>query len=487
MGVPIIPTRNALQTTLAGSLSAGETGSFTTADDFSSYLSGASATRPFWVVVDRVDANGTATPSTREYIKVTGISGTTLSGLTRGQGGSTGQSHNAGAVVELVPDVDTFNAFIDAFLEEHSSSGSHSFSGTLSIAGEDTGAAELRLAEDTDNGTNYMGIKAPAAVTTSTTLTLPNGDGTSGQTLLTNGSGTLSWGAGGLISTTQYAPVGFLINGRITPSVASNNLTVAVKGMDGNDPSASNPVYIRIGNTVRAITAALSVTKNAGTNWFDSGSASLATKEVDYFVYIGYNDTDGVVIGFARIPFARTYGDFSATTTNEKYCAISTITTAASTDEYQVIGRFAATLSAGAGYTWTVPTFTPINLLQRPIFETRFLSYTPVYTGFSADPGTIVSSYKLIGSVCFYSLAEGANGTSNATSKSVTLPFTVATGGSSLFITTIVDNGTQAYGKHLLVAGNATTTSYPAVNTANWTGSGNCRLAPDGVMFIYSV
>jgi len=54
-------------------------------------------------------------------------------------------------------------------------------------------AAELRLNEDTDNGTNYLGFKAPAAVTTSTTWTLPDGDGTADQIIKTNGSGTLAW------------------------------------------------------------------------------------------------------------------------------------------------------------------------------------------------------------------------------------------------------------------------------------------------------
>ena len=176
------------------------------------------------------------------------------------------------------------------------------------------------------------------------------------------------------------APQGFLQNGKIVPSVSSNNLTVALKGLDGNDPSSSNPVYIRIGDTVHTITSALSVTKNAGTNWCNAGSSELATKEIDYFVYLGYNATDGVVIGFSRYPGANEYGDFSATTTNEKYCAISTITNAASGDDYEVIGRFSATLSAGAGYTWTVPTFDTTNLIQRPIRETRLLDFNSVRT-----------------------------------------------------------------------------------------------------------
>lgn len=185
---------------------------------------------------------------------------------------------------------------------------------------------------------------------------------------------------------------------KITPSVTSNNLTVALKHEDGNDPSADRPLYFKIGNTIRAVTGALSVTKNAGTNWFNAGSSELATKEIDYFVYIGYNATDGVTLGFSRIPYANLYSEFSATTTNEKYAAISTITNAAAGDDYAVIGRFAATLSAGAGYTWTVPTYTSTNLIQRPVCRTRKLSWTPTVTSAGGTPTSVTKScaYELI-------------------------------------------------------------------------------------------
>jgi hypothetical protein len=190
---------------------------------------------------------------------------------------------------------------------------------------------------------------------------------------------------------------GFMTNGKIVPSVSSNNLTVALKTLAGADPSATDKVQIRIGDVVRDITSALSVTKNAGTNWMNAGGAGLATKEIDYFVYIGYNATDGITIGFSRIPTGRIYSDFSATSTNEKYCAISTITNAAAGDNYVVIGRFAATLSAGAGYTWTVPTFTSINLINYPIWNTRILSYAPTITSGAGTPTTVttVSTYYI--------------------------------------------------------------------------------------------
>ncbi len=62
------------------------------------------------------------------------------------------------------------------------------------VAGTD-GLDVLSLADD-DNSAQIK-IQAPSAVTTTTTLTLPDGDGTDGQTLLTDGAGTLSWGLGG--------------------------------------------------------------------------------------------------------------------------------------------------------------------------------------------------------------------------------------------------------------------------------------------------
>jgi hypothetical protein len=105
---------------------------------------------------------------------------------------------------------------------------------------------------------------------------LATGDIEAGQIITVAYDGTnfqLQSAVPGFTIDTFSAPQGFLINGKIVTSVSSNNLTVAIKTLAGSDPSSSDPVYARIGNTVRSITAALSVTKNAGTNWFNSGAA----------------------------------------------------------------------------------------------------------------------------------------------------------------------------------------------------------------------
>lgn len=283
---------------------------------------------------------------------------------------------------------------------------------------------------------------------------------------------------GVVFTTTKYGPQGYLLNGKIVPSVTSNNITVAIKGMDGNDPSVSNPVYCRIGDTVRSITAALSVTKNAGTNWFNSGSATLATNEIDYFVYLGYNATDGVVLGFARIPHATKYGDFSATSTSDRYCAISTITTAAATDYYELIGRFAATLSATASFNWSVPTYTALNLVQRPIFETRPLTATPTWTGFGSAPSADVYKYLLRGSQCFLNLSSPNGATSNATSTTLVAPIATSANGFALFDCMTMDN--TAYvtggGYGTLPASSSTITFQSSKAGAGWTASGTKRV-----------
>lgn len=68
----------------------------------------------------------------------------------------------------------------------------------LEVVGNSTAGAEIRLPEDTDNGSNYVALKAPDTLASTLTFTLPSADGTSGQALVTNGSGTLSFADAGV-------------------------------------------------------------------------------------------------------------------------------------------------------------------------------------------------------------------------------------------------------------------------------------------------
>lgn len=130
-----VPLQNNIQRTLANTLNAGETSTITFSTSVSAVLQ-ASASIPGLLVIDRVDANGTATPSLTEYISFTGVSGSTVTGLTRGLAGSSDIAHSVGAIVEFVPDVTWADAINDTFLEQHNADGTHKpFSGVSFASG----------------------------------------------------------------------------------------------------------------------------------------------------------------------------------------------------------------------------------------------------------------------------------------------------------------------------------------------------------------
>lgn len=224
---------------------------------------------------------------------------------------------------------------------------------------------------------------------------------------------------------------GELLNGKINVSVASNNLTVAIKTRAGADPSATDPVIININGTYRLLTTSLSVTKNAGTNWGNAGGTELATNEVDWFVYLIWNTTpatDILDLGFSRIPYGRVYSEFSATTTNEKYLAHANASDPTSTDDCVNIGRFAATLSATASFNWSVPTFTNVNLLQFPVYETRWLTWAPAYSCSGSltytSVTTLLAEYRFDWKkIEIVQSATGTLGGSASTRIGFTLPF----------------------------------------------------------------
>ncbi len=74
-----------------------------------------------------------------------------------------------------------------------SDTGGATFTGSVDVAGTSTAGSNIKLYEDTDNGTNYVAFKAPDTIAANVTWTLPSADGSSNQVLTTNGTGTLSW------------------------------------------------------------------------------------------------------------------------------------------------------------------------------------------------------------------------------------------------------------------------------------------------------
>ncbi len=187
---------------------------------------------------------------------------------------------------------------------------------------------------------------------------------------------------------------------RIVRSVASNDLTVAITLEDGTTaPSTDKPLSFKIGNTRRELSAACTFTSVDGTNKLNLGSAEHATQVVYLFVYAVYETTasfTGVKVLISRIAHATTMADFSATDTNELGFLWSGNTRNV-TDEVVVIGMINVTLSAGAGYTWSVPATSFVQSF--PLYETPDMIFAPVWASSGTQPaivnGTIVGIYKV--------------------------------------------------------------------------------------------
>lgn len=75
------------------------------------------------VVIDRVDANGTETPSSEETV-IGVVSGTNLINCVRGEEG-TAQAHDAGAVVEVLLTANLWKDMVDWGVTEHNQDGTH--------------------------------------------------------------------------------------------------------------------------------------------------------------------------------------------------------------------------------------------------------------------------------------------------------------------------------------------------------------------------
>lgn len=138
-------------------------------------------------------------------------------------------------------------------------------------------------------------------------------------------------------------------NCTLTASVGSNALTIAIKGIDGNDPSSTNPVYVPFRNatagtgdlTWLSLTAATSVVVS-------SGSTLGTTNAVPNRVWVvGFNDAGTFRLGVINC----------STSTNIYPLASDVI--ASSTAE----GGAGAADSAGVIYTGTAVTSKPMIVL----------------------------------------------------------------------------------------------------------------------------
>ena len=96
-------------------------------------------------------------------------------------------------------------------------------------------------------------------------------------------------------------------------------------------------------------------------------------------------------------------------------------------------------------------------------------TWTPTWTGFSANP-SVVASFVRIGNLVKAELGVTAHGTSNSTALTVTLPF--AARSNMAYSVQVNDSGVNQYGICQTGPASATVDCYANAAFAGWTASG---------------
>ena len=155
---------------------------------------------PFMLYVDTADSNRLKirNSSNTAFVTIGSVNDPNLGLLLRSGGEMTGQlliddsNSITSPALSFVTDTDTGMFRKSANVIGFSTAGVERFS--IDSAGITlANRGDIRFSESSSNGTNYVGLQAPSAVSSNVVFNLPASDGTSGQMIQTNGSGSLSF------------------------------------------------------------------------------------------------------------------------------------------------------------------------------------------------------------------------------------------------------------------------------------------------------
>lgn len=216
---------------------------------------------------------------------------------------------------------------------------------------------------------------------------------------------------------------GECINNKITATTGSNDLTVRLKTRAGSDPSSSDRVYCRIGDTILKVSSALSVTVDDafGDLW---RMANIWTNDADnhqqLFVYL-INNNGTPQLGLTLAPWLTTvetnYYDAGGQTGSAATSNMLMSGTRNATNSCTVIGRI--NVYQNSISEWNDPTDTTI--INRPIYYTDTLKCDPSMTGdgtIGYTVSNIKATFKIIHDSCYFSY-RSLGTTTGSTSSSI--------------------------------------------------------------------
>jgi hypothetical protein len=186
--------------------------------------------------------------------------------------------------------------------------GTQNITNATSVAATNFSGRNLILS---DNDTNTVTIKTPADVTADYVLTLPPNDGGAGEVLTTDGSGVLTWGAGGGSSISVTANQAVVANGTgtgLTSFTCSINQVMSFDGTGlpvcGNVTGAGG--FIQNGNSYGAA-ATLGTNDNYDLNFetngttkmtvLANGNVGVGTTSPTKSLEVAPGATDGAILG----------------------------------------------------------------------------------------------------------------------------------------------------------------------------------------------
>src|SRR6056300_483952 len=159
-------------------------------------------------------------------------------------------------------------------------------SGTVGTALTFNAQADARFADS--DSSNWVAFQGPATIASNITWTLPNADGSNGQALVTDGSGTLSWAAAGAtISNDEATNTNFLL-------YFASSTSGALTAVNQDSGLTYNPST----GTIAATTFSGALSGNATTATTASGvvanSVALGTDTTGNYVGAGATSGNGI-------------------------------------------------------------------------------------------------------------------------------------------------------------------------------------------------